>query len=281
MDDFFRDGFDPLGFPGLAPAREFRSDLMPALRAGPLEDDDDLATAIALTRIVHTDLEAFGTGGGEVLTAADIEAAQRCLRTVLGRHGVDLNLPWRNYTEFRSYWLQKGASGNYQARRNILDGFFKPVHEELDRLEEAQFHAIVAEAVSPHPSLGWPAVDLELTELKRRFRSAVTPQDYRDVGNRSVAVLEALSRTVYDPAKHLRPGETVPAVDKTKQRLGRYIEDALGGSECEEVRGVANKVIELAHNVKHSPAPTRRDAGITADAVILLANILRRLDQDV
>jgi len=29
--------------------------------------------------------------------------------------------------------------------------------------------------------------------------------------------------------------------------------------------------------VKHRTTPTRRDAGIAADAVILLANILRRL----
>jgi hypothetical protein len=39
-------------------------------------------------------------------------------------------------------------------------------------------------------------------------------------------------------------------------------------------------VIELAHSVKHSSNPTRREAGIAADAVILLTNILRRVDQD-
>jgi hypothetical protein len=43
---------------------------------------------------------------------------------------------------------------------------------------------------------------------------------------------------------------------------------------------VANKIIELAHGVKHSATPTRREAGIAADAVILLANILRRVDQE-
>jgi hypothetical protein len=42
---------------------------------------------------------------------------------------------------------------------------------------------------------------------------------------------------------------------------------------------VANKTIELAHRVKHGTTPTRRDAGIAGDAVILLANILRRIAQ--
>jgi len=37
------------------------------------------------------------------------------------------------------------------------------------------------------------------------------------------------------------------------------------------------KAIALAHEVKHRETPGRRDAGVVADAVILLANILRRL----
>jgi hypothetical protein len=32
--------------------------------------------------------------------------------------------------------------------------------------------------------------------------------------------------------------------------------------------------------VKHSTTPTRRESGIAADAVNLLANILRRVDQE-
>jgi hypothetical protein len=114
----------------------------------------------------------------------------------------------------------------------------------------------------------------------RRFRTATTAQDYRDVGNRAVAVLEALSRSVYDPRVHLRDGETEPPADKTKQRIGRYVEGSLAGKDNEAIRGVVNKVSELAHSVKHSTVPTRREAGIAADSVVMLANILRRVDQD-
>ena len=137
-----------------------------------------------------------------------------------------------------------------------------------------------AEAVSPHTKTGWPKVDEELTELRRRFRTAITTQDYRDVGNRSVAVLEALNRTIYDPEVHLRDGETEPPADKTLQRIGRYVEDSLAGKDNEAIRGVVNKGSDLAHSVKHSTVPRRRDAGIAADSVIMLANNLRRVDQD-
>ena len=70
--------------------------------------------------------------------------------------------------------------------------------------------------MSPHTKTGWPKVDEELAELRRRFRTAATTQDYRDTGNRAVAVLEAISRTVYDPAVHVPDGETELSPDKTK-----------------------------------------------------------------
>jgi len=94
--------------------------------------------------------------------------------------------------------------------------------------------------------------------LRRRFRAAATTQDYRDVGNRAVAVLEALSRTTYDSTVRLRDGETEPPVDKTKQRIGRRVEDSLAGKDNEAIRGVVNKVSDLAHGVKHSAARRRR-----------------------
>jgi hypothetical protein len=145
------------------------------------------------------------------------------------------------------------------------------------RLEEERFEAQLADPVSPRGRTGWLEVDNEIKELRRRFSTASTPQDYRAVGSHCVGVLEALSRTVYDPTKHLRPGEQEPPADKTKQRLGRYVEDAIPGSDQAELRALIGRAIEFAQLVKHRETPTRRDAGIAADAVIMLANILRRL----
>lgn len=278
QDAFFTeaDSSDPWG----SPTTQLRTDLLNQLRAGPVVGIDDLEAATALVTLVWDELQAYGTSGGQRLSDDEIALAQRALTTTLSRVGIELDLPWRNFTTFRSHWLRHGCTGSWQARRDLLEEFFEPVRLELDRQEEAQFRANLADPVSPHSKTGWPKVDEELDELRRRFRTATTTQDYRDVGNRSVAVLEALSRTVYNPAQHLREGESEPTVDKTKQRIGRYVEDSLAGKDNESVRGVANKVIELAHSIKHSPAPTRRDAGIAADSVVMLANILRRVDQD-
>jgi hypothetical protein len=58
----------------------------------------------------------------------------------------------------------------------------------------------------PLTTLSGVEPDNEIKELRRRFSTASTPQDYRAVGSHCVGVLEALSRTVYDPTK---PGSTV------------------------------------------------------------------------
>jgi len=94
-----------------------------------------------------------------------------------------------------------------------------------------------------------------------------------------VDVTEALSRQVYDPAVHRNPGEQEPPVAQTKQRLERYVEDAAAGADNTALRKLAHATIEIAQHVKHSETPTRREAGIAANAVIQLANILRRLDE--
>jgi hypothetical protein len=249
------------------------------LRRKPPEGRDDLEVAIALAQLVHDELESFGTNGNQRLEEQQIALAIRALRAILKRLGVQFDLPYRNFATFRTWWINNGCSGLWQARRDALDERFEPLHHQLMRLEETTLEAL-ANPVSPRAGTGWPVVDEEIKELRRRFQASTSAQDYRAVGTHCVGVLEALSRTVYDPSRHLREGETIPPPDRTKQRIGRYIEDALAGKESEELRGLTNKAIEFAHHVKHRQTPTRREAGIAADSVILLANILRRLEQE-
>lgn len=253
-------------------------DLVQRAQDGKL-NERDLDVALSLATFVHDEYQEFGTSSHNKLDDKDIAIAQRALVAVLARLGIRLELPWRNFEKFKSYWLKNDGYGSWQARREILAGFFDPVFESLENMLEGGTGG-VAESVSPHAVTGWPRVDLEVAALRERFGTARTTQDYRDVGNRCVAVLEAVGEVVYDPDKHLRDGEEIPARDKTKQRLERYIEDSLAGREDAKVRGLATKVIELAHSVKHQSEPTRRDSGIAADATVLLVNMLRRAEQD-
>ncbi|SFA45016.1 hypothetical protein SAMN05444374_103189 [Rhodococcoides kroppenstedtii] len=264
---------------GESARQKFDTAMMTQLRRGSVAGKSDVEVAIALSDLLQDELTAYGTGGGEQLDDKEMSAALTAMKAVCGRLSVTFEPPFRNFTTFRTYWNRNDGYGSWQARRDMVAELFDPVHTKLIALEDRSFDAL-AEPASPRAATGWPAVDEEVRELRRRFQMASTPQDYRALGTNCVGVLEALSRTVYDAEVHLREGETEPPVDKTNMRIERYIEDTLPGKDNEDIRGLTKKSAVVAHRVKHSATATRRDAGIAADAVILLANIIRRLDQD-
>jgi hypothetical protein len=245
----------------------FDVSLVQSLRARPLENRTDLEAAIALAALVHDELMAYGTGGGQRLSDEEVGLSLSALRAVTKRLGVAFEPPYRNFTTFRTYWLRNDAHGSWQARRDLLETLFEPLHRELIRMEELTFEGL-AQAVSPKHATGWSAVDQEITELRRRFLTCQTASDYRDVGNRCVVITELLGDVVYNPTLHLREHEKPPGRGETKKRLDRYIETQLHGSENADARALARSVVVFAQAVKHRSAPTRREAGISADAVI-------------
>jgi hypothetical protein len=255
-------------------------ELLDELRRRPLAEKSDVEVGVALARLVHDELQACGTGGGEVMDDDQIRIAIQALHAVARRLGIDeFKIPFRDFSSFYDWWVKNGAYGSWQARRDLLGGIFNAFHDQLADMEQAALEASTADPISPHHRTGWSGVDTEISELRRHFNAARTPQDYRAVGLDCVAVIEALSAHAYDPARHIRSGEVEPPVTNTKMRLERFVEDAVPGSDNAAIRRLARATIELAQQVKHSDTPTRREAGIAADTVILLSNILRRLDE--
>lgn len=278
-DDFYLH-YEDSGLEDLEPA--FHDELILALRRGPVEGYEDVEVATGLTRLIHDELEEFGTSAEHKLSEPQIRDAILALAAVMKRIGIEeFRLPFRDFGTFRSYWLRNDGHGSWQARRDMLNVLFDPLHDRLIGLENGQLSSTLAKPITPHSATGWARVDAEILELHRHFRMARSEQDHRNVGNDCVAVLEALSRQVYDPIVHLREGEQEPPVDKTKIRIERYIEDALPGAGDADLRKLVRAAIEFSHSIKHSETPTRRDAGVAADAVILIANLLRRLAESV
>lgn len=250
--------------------------LLQWIRTGPIQGRTDVEVAIALAGLVNDELIAYGTHSQTSVSDDEIGLAIFALNAVTKRLGLDFKVPFRNFSTFRTYWVRNGGHGSWQARRDILEGLFEPLFAELFVREQHSLDAL-ARPITSHVVLGWPDVDEAIRELRRRFESASTPTDYKDTGHRCVAVLEALSAVVFDPA-HLNDGETELPVDKTKSRIGRYVERTYGGTEHAELRGLVTATINFAQRVKHGSG-SRRDAGIAADSVILLANLLRRLSE--
>lgn len=278
--DFFVLKHGPNDPPWDPPTREeIDSERLDALIAGPNAEYSDLDAAIALMDLVRDDLQLSGTSGGERLTDDDMRRAVRALERTSDRAGQKFKLPFRDHTAWRSYWIRNDASGSWQARRDLLRDLFEESYAVMLAAQDRAIASTLADPVSPHPRLGWPGIDAEIEELHRHFREARTPQDYRGLGNDCVHITEALSREVYNHAEHTPEGEEEPPAAKTKVRLDRYIDARLPGRENAELRKYARSTIELAQAVKHSGTPSRTEAGILADAIIALANMLRRLDE--
>lgn len=258
---------------------ELDRERLTALIAGPDAHHSDLDISLALMDLVRDDLLLSGTGGGLSLSDADMRLAIRALARTSARAGHEFKLPFRDHIGWKTWWNRNDAHGSWQARRDLLSDLFDEPYAQLMAAQDRVLESTLAQPVSSHDRLGWPEVDTEIGELRRHFRTARTPQDYRAVGNDCVHLSEALSRKVYHHARHAPEGEPEPPVANTKLRLTRYVEVCLPGPYNAELRKFARAAIELAQAVKHSGKPTRTEAGIVADAVILLANMLRRLEE--
>jgi len=245
--------------------------------SGPLPDHSDVEVAVALARFAHEEFETFGTTGATDLDQGQSILVIDALRAVLARLDISVfDPPFRDFEGFRKYWKRAGMANSYDKRRRCLEEHFEPLHEVLAEREAGSMSSTLATAVSPGPVTGWSRVDEEISELRRHFESASSPQDYSNVGNDCVSTLEALSAAAYDHSAHQLDDKPEPPVANTKVRLERVIEVDLAGNV--ELRRLARATIESAQAVKHRrKTTTRTEAGISADAVILLAHILRRV----
>ena len=253
-----------------------RRDVLQALELGARSKYPDLEVAGALAELAAQEFGAF-VREKQTLSNSEIAAVVRALRATVDRLDISFTLPWRDFESFRGHWEHNGAigSGAWAARRTLIKECFNPLTQALARKASSE---AAATPVTMAPKSGWSAIDDEIQGVRELFDSATTTKEFRDVGNRCVATLEAMSRELYDVRRHLRDGETEPPVGNTKDRLERYVEDSIGGADYINLRGLARKVIVVAQEVKHSRTPSRREAGIAADSVILLASILRRVN---
>ncbi|WP_158647955.1 hypothetical protein [Nocardioides houyundeii] len=147
-----------------------------------------------------------GSGKGS-LNDDDMRLAVRALQSVTARTGYEFKLPFRDHTSWRAWGLRNNAHGSWQARRHLLRGLFEERYAAFDECPGGRaLRSSLVEAISLHERLGWREIGTEIGELRRHFRAARTPQDYRAVGIDCVHVTEALSRKVYDHGSHMPDG---------------------------------------------------------------------------
>lgn len=272
-EDFFKD--DAKADPFSSSLRTLDKELIERIHKGTNETRDS-EIAVALAHLVHDEFREYGSGHKSRLSNDESRGIMAALIALLRRLGVNFRPEYVDFEDFERHWKRNGMYGSYALRVDALYELMNPVHEKLADLESGLLDQGLATPVTTHPRTGWTAVDEEVNELRRHFQDAQSPQDYRNIGNDCVKVLECLSEAAYVTDRHAVEGEATPPVPNTKARLTRVVEVDLEGSSNVELRKLVRAAIEQAQAVKHR-TPTRRQAGIAGDSVIMLANILRRL----
>lgn len=116
---------------------ELDEDLVRSLLEGSAKEVGDVSGAMALLTLADAELRAYGTDGSNTLSEPQITLVLRALQAVCSRIGVNVEIPFRNFSGFRSYWMRRGASGagGWQARRDLVHELFDHAFQVLERMD--------------------------------------------------------------------------------------------------------------------------------------------------
>lgn len=277
VDDVF--GFETIKYTNL------KTDYVNGLAKAPHPDIDELELAKALLTVLRDDFVSYGTDGSDMrLDDQTVKIVLRAARIVTKRNNLsEPILPFRDFSGFGDYWRKEGMSGggSWSVRRSYIQDIFNPIIDTIEERQDEIYFSQLSTPVSEQPVIGdWVKLKDEITQLRNRFATAKTPQDFSAVGTACVRIIEGISRVAYKQEIHGEATDTSePPVDKTNIRIGRVIEFGLDGRKNAELRALAKSSSEVAHKVKHATTPNALQAGIACDATILLASIIQRIEQ--
>jgi hypothetical protein len=237
----------------------------------------DVEAAEALLDSVSGLMVSVATGGPAIKGVnSDYKREHRALAAVLKR--LDINYPNRFTDLWR--WHGRWSDGSlptYASRRAFISDLFAPVHDALASQADAQRELVEGAEGGP---TGWPGIDKKVARLRRLFREAEDSDGYNAVGLQCVSILTALGHTVFDPARDLPADKSEPGRDDAKARIGYFTKRVAKGDRFENVRKMVNAAYGQANAAKHRHTATRVDAGIAANATVLLVSTLRLLVEE-
>lgn len=284
--DFFEDlsdSGDPWGTTQVLNER-----LVDALRQGPIEQAGDLDAAIGMLDLVQDELEAFGTGGGEKLQNPQMAIALRTLEAVCRRLGLKVELPFRDFGSFRSYWIRQGASGagGWQARRDLIEDLLGPVRQHLRKLEEQPLKAHLNEEAITR--LRDPAA---IQEQLGRIQRAIVDDPALAIGSAKELVESTAKVVLIERGMPVNEKDDLPALVSQAQRaLGLHPSGITAGPDgTEAVRKILGGVVSVTaglaelrnrgYGTGHGAASTRvglrsRHAHLAVNAAITWCQLM-------
>lgn len=237
----------------------------------------DVDAAEALVDSVSGLMVSVATGGPAIKTVdADYKREHRALGAALRRLGIDYPNKFDDLWRWYGRWSD-GSMPQYRDRRAFISELFAPVRKALTDQGDASRE--LADGVSEGPT-GWAGIDQRSARLRRLWREADDPDAYNGVGLQCVKILTTLGHVVFDAAHDLPSGEEEPGRDDAKKRISYFLRRVAAGEKGENIRKIVNGAYSQANTAKHRHVATRADAGIAANATLLIVSMLRLLTDE-
>ena len=210
---------------------------------------------------------AVSTGGPRIDSAnAEYRELYAVADKELCARGLDHANPFPDLWDWYGRW-SSGDLPSYRSRREFVASLLNPMIEQV----RAYRSGAVA---SPAVPTGWPRVDRQVGEARRRLAGAQTEEQFQAVGLLCREVLVSLAQAVHDPARHppldgVRPSET-----DAKRMLEAYIAAELEGSSNEALRRHAKAAYALAVELQHKRTASFRETALCVEASSSIVNVI-------
>ncbi len=213
---------------------------------------------------------AVATGGPRIEHRQDEYInRKREIAAELRRRGlVDPN-PYGDLWAWYGYW--SANLGGYAPRRAYISQLHQPLLDAIDHLDERALGAGLQQPLS-----GWDRVDAQGSQLRERFASAETVEDFQAVGLLCRDLMISLAQATFEE-EHVPQGEEMPGPADAKRRLAFTVDAKAPGASARELRTVLKSTIDLANKVQHARAATLNEAATVAEATVASVNLMRVL----
>jgi hypothetical protein len=253
-------------------------ELLIRMRSELLSSYDEVDAVVALLRTIQDEFTRYGTDSSEAFSNDDSREALVTLRVCCNRLGIaNLEIPFRDFGTFRTWWIDKGARGSWQARRSLLEDVFGKLAVSLDVLQMRRIERHIFQPLNSGGIVSWSQIKNEVDELRRHVSSSSSAADLRNIGNDCVSILEKLSEASYIHAIHGIGHEDEPPVAKTKIRLSSAVEHEYLAHSKKELKKLITATVDLAQAIKHDHRPSELETMVLAETVVFLIAMIDRI----
>jgi hypothetical protein len=191
---------------------------------------------------------------------------RRTIASELRRFGLDDPNPFADLWEWYHHWKENFPT--WAERRRYVASIYRDLEDALDHLGSRRLGAGLHGLET-----GWERVDRQLAQLRERYATARTEEDFQAIGLLCRDLLLSCADACYDHERH-GGGKGKPP-SSGMDRLEKMISAEAAGGPNKQLRQLLKATMELANNVQHDRTGTLDKAAVAAEATVTAVTLMR------